>query len=97
MGEALPPPPPPGIRAFGANANMFLAEARKDLFWAWSPGKSQKEGQEDQGTLKQLGGPLALLCLLRPPGLPSGLLKAFALKLRTPQGVWGGGQSPSRP
>ena len=30
-----------------------------------SPGKSQKEGQEDQGTLKQLGGPpLALLSLL---------------------------------
>ena len=38
-----------------------------------SPGKSQKEGQEEQGTLKQLVGfPLALLSLPGPPGLPSG-------------------------
>ena len=36
-------------------------------------GKSQKDGQEDQGTLKQLAGPpLALLSLPGPPGLPSG-------------------------
>ena len=38
------------------------------------PGKSQKEGQEDQGTLKALGGgsPLALLPLTAPPSLASG-------------------------
>ena len=41
-----------------------------------SPGKSQKEGQEDQGTLKQLEGvPLALLPLPGPPGVPSVLKK----------------------
>ena len=34
---------------------------------------SQKEGQEDQGTLEQLWGvPLALLPLPGPPALPSG-------------------------
>ena len=35
---------------------------------------SQKEGQEDQGTLKQLGGgsPVALLSFLGTPGLLSG-------------------------
>ena len=34
---------------------------------------SQKEGQEDQDTLKAIGGfPLALLLLPGPPGLPSG-------------------------
>jgi hypothetical protein len=38
-----------------------------------SPGKSQKEGQEDQGTLKQLGGsPLSILPRPGPPGHPSG-------------------------
>ena len=38
-----------------------------------SEGKSQKEGQEDQGALKQLGGSsLFLLPLPGPPGLPSG-------------------------
>ena len=38
-----------------------------------SPGKCQKEGQEHQGTLKQLGrSPKALLSLPGPPGLPSG-------------------------
>lgn len=38
-----------------------------------SPGK-REEGQEDHGTLKQLGGsPLALLHLLGPPGRPSSL------------------------
>ena len=38
-----------------------------------SPGKSQKEGQEDQMFLKQLGGvPLALLPLRGRLGLPSG-------------------------
>jgi hypothetical protein len=31
-----------------------------------SPGKSQKEGQEDQGTLKQLGGPPSSLRLYKP-------------------------------
>ena len=38
------------------------------------PGKSQKEGQEDQGTLKALGGgsTLALLPLPGPPVLPFG-------------------------
>ena len=39
---------------------------------AGRPGKSQKEGQEDQGTLKALGPPLALLPLPGPPGLSSG-------------------------
>ena len=42
-----------------------------------SPGKSQKDGQEDQGTLKQLGElplALALLPLHGPPGPPSGSL-----------------------
>ena len=33
-------------------------------------GESQKEGQDDQGTLKQLEG--ILLALLLLPGLPSG-------------------------
>ena len=33
-----------------------------------SQGKSQKEGQENQGELKKLGG--APLAALRPPGLP---------------------------
>ena len=38
-----------------------------------SPGKSQKEGQEDQGEIKELGGaPLAVLRSPGPPGLPSG-------------------------
>ena len=38
-----------------------------------SPGKRQKEGQDDQGTLKLLGvGRLALLPFPGPPGLPSG-------------------------
>ena len=37
------------------------------------PRQSQKEGQEDQGTLKHLGGPsLAFLHLPGPPGLPLG-------------------------
>ena len=35
--------------------------------------KSQKEGQEDQGTLKQLGGgPASSFPLSGPPGLPFG-------------------------
>ena len=38
-----------------------------------SPGKGQKEGQENLGTLGQLGGnPLALFSFPGPPGLPSG-------------------------
>ena len=37
------------------------------------PGKSQKEGQEDKGEVKELGGtPLGLLGSPGPPGLPSG-------------------------
>ena len=38
-----------------------------------SRGKSQKEGQEDQGEIKELGGtPLAVSGSPGPPGLPSG-------------------------
>ena len=38
-----------------------------------SPGKSRKEGHEDQGQAKELGGtPLAVLRSPGPPGLPSG-------------------------
>ena len=38
-----------------------------------SPGKSQKEGQEDQGEIKEIGGPpLIVLRSPGPPGLPSG-------------------------
>ena len=36
-----------------------------------NPGKGKKEGQDDQGTLKQVeGSPLSLLPLPGPPGLP---------------------------
>ena len=55
-----------------------------------SPGKSLKEGKGDQGTSKQIGrSPLALLHFLGPPGLPSGLLKAFAPQAQTPGGMMG--------
>ena len=38
-----------------------------------SPGKSQNEGQEDQGGIEELGGPpRAVLRHPGPPGLPSG-------------------------
>ena len=45
-----------------------------------SPGKSQKEGHEDQGEAKELGGtPLAVFRSLGPLGLPSGFLSSLEL------------------
>ena len=37
-----------------------------------SPRKGQKKGQENQGEVKELGGPIADVRSLAPPGLPSG-------------------------
>ena len=79
MGEALPPThTSPGDGASGA-----IAEA----LGLFHPGKSQKEGKEDQGTCKQLGGgpPLAVLVLSGPPGLPSG---SSLGSLELPQGIY---------
>ena len=47
MEGALPAPPPRGIGAFGADAGTL---------GPFYPGKSQNEGQEDQGEVKELGG-----------------------------------------
>ena len=45
-----------------------------------SQGKKQNEGQEDQGTLNQLGGsPQALVPLPGPPGIPSFLPSGSSL------------------
>ena len=65
MGGALPPPHTlPGIGAFGADDGAL---------GRFYQGKTQKEGQEDQETLKQLGegSPLARLPPPGPPGIPS--------------------------
>ena len=41
------------------------------------PGKTQKEGQQDQGEVKGLGAPLALIPLSGSAGLPFGSSLAF--------------------
>ena len=52
-------------KAFGKPLKVTCWIARE-------PSKNQKEGQEDQGIINQLGGSLlALLFLHGPPGLPS--------------------------
>ena len=48
-----------------------------------SLGKSQKEGQGEQGTLKQLGGSLLALLLISGPGLPSGAPPCLLTSLLT--------------
>ena len=54
----------------------FLAgfDIRIALWIAREPRKSQKEGQEDRGILKQIegGSPRAFLPFHRPPGRPHG-------------------------
>ena len=42
-----------------------------------TPGKTQNEGQQDQGEVKGLGAPLALTPLSGSAGLPSGSSLAF--------------------
>ena len=57
----------------GTDVYPHLRKSRSLQGVPGSPGKSQKQGQEDQGTSKQLhveGIPLAL-ALLGPPGIPS--------------------------
>ena len=52
--------------------NPHLLECTSQRRDTVSPGKIQKESQEDQGTLNSLGGSsLALSPLPGPPGLPS--------------------------
>ena len=55
--------------------DLFKAECNTSQCggFSGSPGNSQKEGQEDQGVIEELGGtPLAALRSPGPPGLPSG-------------------------
>ena len=40
-----------------ANSRLQHEDSLMDCLGAWEPRKSQKEGQDDQGTSKQLGGP----------------------------------------
>ena len=53
-------------------SGLTRADPRRDsLGGPGSPGKSQKEGEEDQGEVEELGGiPLVLLRSSGPPGLP---------------------------
>ena len=67
-------PGPPGLPSGSSLASLELHQTSlRTALPPGRPGQSQKEGQDDQGTLKALGGsPLALLLLPDPPGLPSG-------------------------
>ena len=67
---------------------MIFAKSRSFEGVPGSPGKSQKEGQEDQGEVKELGG--------MPSWLPPGILKALAPKAQTPRVVWGRAPPPSK-
>ena len=59
---------------------------RMALWSGRDPRKSQKEGQQDQGTLNQLRGvPLARLPLSVPPGLPSGSSIRQAILISKPE------------
>ena len=62
----------------GVGGRKLHPPPRRQRLWRRRRGPglvTQKEGLEDQGPLEQLeGGPLALLPILGPPGLPSGLL-----------------------
>ena len=78
------------LRGIGQNSNMSQCDELTG-----SPEKSQKESQENQRTLKQLGeNPAALLLIPGLPGLPYGYSLGFLVFKRAFKGLHRAFESP---